>query len=352
MPSTLFALQGIRALAATLVAAAHLIMRLVKYEILSPDWQRYEIAGWVGVVTFFVISGLIMIKTSWSHFGCDNAPANFMLRRLIRILPLYYIFTTLMVVKMTVVNEPWGVNELVMSALFFPYINKLGLMQPIYSLGWTLNYELYFYTILAICLFFKRRIGVVLIFVTIILVVLLGRVFGSRTSNGDPQDVIAFFGNSVVLFFLAGIFIGIIPSLTRFRAQSTACLFTASGLMLAAVVMSNLALVVALCILAVWVTTLERSSASDIGPVESAMAVAGDASYSIYLTHSFILGPAVAAGLKIGILSSSLNVVLFSVVCLVTCVAVGILAFHWIERPLLRYLRDRLLRTAPRRSLT
>ena len=42
-------LHGLRAVAATLVVFTHLIMRLVDYQVIGQDWQRYTIAGRAGV---------------------------------------------------------------------------------------------------------------------------------------------------------------------------------------------------------------------------------------------------------------------------------------------------------------
>jgi len=53
--------------------------------------------GDFGVDLFFVISGFIMVFTCWNKFGQPKEVLNFARKRLIRIVPLYWIMTTLMI---------------------------------------------------------------------------------------------------------------------------------------------------------------------------------------------------------------------------------------------------------------
>ncbi|HCI6570392.1 TPA: acyltransferase, partial [Klebsiella variicola subsp. variicola] len=64
----------------------------------------------------------------------------------------------------------------------------------------------------------------------------------------------------------------------------------------------------------------------------------GDASYSIYLTHPFVLSPVAIIGKHFGLLTSPL---LFSTVLLFSSCVVGIFVYLFIERPLHTYIKDR-----------
>jgi peptidoglycan/LPS O-acetylase OafA/YrhL len=44
--------------------------------------------------------------------------------------------------------------------IFFPYQRPSGPIDPLYGLGWTLNYEMMFYVIFACALFAPRKIAV------------------------------------------------------------------------------------------------------------------------------------------------------------------------------------------------
>ncbi len=340
MTSKIYALHGLRAVAAVLVAITHLIMRLIDYQVVGADWQRFLIAGKAGVYTFFAVSGLIMIKSSLAHFGKPGAPWKFILRRLIRIVPIYYVFTLLFIVRMTMVGEPWSAGELLMSFLFIPYVNPTGLMQPLYGLGWTLNYEMFFYAIFALSLFLTRRLGLAVLFTALVAVVGLGLAWGQSLPNGDPQDLLAFYGHPIILFFIAGMLIGLAP--VPVRLSPKICLLLASALLLGAVLISDPTLTMICCVAAVWVVSCEKNPET-IDAAERSMEFLGEASYSIYLTHSFVLGPAVAIGLRLGLFGTPVGAWGYSVVVIGACVVAGALAYVVLERPLLSIMRRKLL---------
>lgn len=340
MKSKLFALHGLRAVAATMVALTHLLLRLIKYEVVGPQWEKFTILGSAGVYTFFAISGFIMFKASKNEFGLPNSPQRFFLRRLIRVLPIYYIFTILFVVKLVATSVSVSANEIALSLAFIPYLGSSGLMQPIYSLGWTLNYEMYFYAVFAVCLFFPRPVGPILLFAAIGAVVLSSQFINGHSANGDPQSTLAFYGHPIVLFFLAGMAIAMMP--IRYQLSPTLALLMATALLIIGVVTGNALILAATCLAAVYIVALERMPASP-STSERGMEVLGEASYSIYLTHSFVLGPMVAIGLKLGLLSG-LSAWLFSVLTIGIVVAIGLLSYLAIERPVLAFLRSRLLR--------
>jgi exopolysaccharide production protein ExoZ len=74
----------------------------------------------------------------------------FLLRRAIRTPPLYYIFTLVVfAIFVTVPQLADGeitLRRLAASLTFFP----LNDIQPVIAIGWTLNYEMFFYAITAI----------------------------------------------------------------------------------------------------------------------------------------------------------------------------------------------------------
>ena len=47
--------------------------------------------------------------------------------------------------------------ELGLSLLFVPFFKESGTPNPILFVGWTLNYEMYFYVVLALCLLVSRK---------------------------------------------------------------------------------------------------------------------------------------------------------------------------------------------------
>ncbi|MFX5785380.1 acyltransferase family protein, partial [Acinetobacter baumannii] len=59
---------------------------------------RYKAIDWgIGVDIFFVISGFVMYYLMHDRFGSATVAGDFLRRRLIRVVPLYWICTTLVI---------------------------------------------------------------------------------------------------------------------------------------------------------------------------------------------------------------------------------------------------------------
>ena len=107
-----------------------------------------------GVDVFFVISGLIMVHASRGLFAREGARGTFLKRRLARIVPLYWAVTLLYLA--VALTTPALLNSALLdpapilaSFLFIPFTRPDGAVQPLYSLGWTLNFEMLFYVLFA-----------------------------------------------------------------------------------------------------------------------------------------------------------------------------------------------------------
>jgi exopolysaccharide production protein ExoZ len=164
-------LQNLRALAALSVVVAHLESAHVLGAHLITPYLRY---GAVGVDIFFVISGFITIYASRGLFGSDQGPHAFLGRRIARIVPIYWLMTVAHITTMFAFG--YGplieLDRVVCSFLFLPFAYG-GL--PINGVGWTLNFEMFFYVVFAGTLIAKRRIAVATIAAIFTLLAVAGR---------------------------------------------------------------------------------------------------------------------------------------------------------------------------------
>src|SRR5262249_3118520 len=109
-----------------------------------------------GVDIFFVISGFVMALTAGT---ARVTPRQFAARRLARIVPAYWLYTVvcaLMITQMPSVMAGWGYSDelLVKSLAFVPAANPIvGGYFPVLTVGWTLNFEMVFYLVVALSLF-------------------------------------------------------------------------------------------------------------------------------------------------------------------------------------------------------
>jgi exopolysaccharide production protein ExoZ len=151
-------LQGLRGIACILVVLCH-----ARYFMLNtPAWPFAEqlfIPGAAGVDLFFVISGFIMTYTTVRP-GATSL--DFLRQRFTRIWPPYVVMTLIWVffvdgrTLMSLLSPDVGIPLL--KSLFFIPVNP---QAPLYfnvtlPLGWTLEFEAYFYLIFAISMLFGR----------------------------------------------------------------------------------------------------------------------------------------------------------------------------------------------------
>lgn len=141
-------LQVLRALAAMIVVFCHINGAINDRFLVKPLGTLLD-GGYIGVDLFFCLSGFIMYYTSRDRIGVRGAVWEFILRRILRIYPLYWLLTFLTIgvaqFESHLVND-WKLN--------FPYVLKSLLLvpqpfAPVMYQAWTLVHEVKFYAIFA-----------------------------------------------------------------------------------------------------------------------------------------------------------------------------------------------------------
>ncbi|MCL1036546.1 acyltransferase [Shewanella submarina] len=159
----------------------------------------------IGVDIFFVISGFIMIAVLSKVQVFDSKfVVKFLKARFIRIIPQYFLVTFVIYVGYVyILNNPRELDykDLLTSLAFIPYKTVDG-VYPVLGVGWTLNYEMLFYAVLALAILILRKyftLGVFIIF--------SGLVVGGHFSVFDSTPLI-FWSKPIILEFLAGMLLG------------------------------------------------------------------------------------------------------------------------------------------------
>jgi exopolysaccharide production protein ExoZ len=328
-PGVVLSIQYLRCIAAMMVVWQH-----ATSQIAAIDSQF----GANGVDLFFVISGFVMLATT---AGRQTRPVAFMRRRLLRVVPLYWMLTSAMVWVAVVV--PGTFKSLVVEAdtyfkslLFIPHFSASfpGQVLPLLAPGWTLNYEMYFYLVFGLSLMLpeSRRIPALVLYFCAS--VALGWLFG-------PFDtaVAQAYTNPRLLEFVAG-------ALTA-RAWLSGRLNVSAFLSVAAVIVGFVSLVFGEIIVVEGLNAFVGASLIVIGAVNKTMAgwrndlllKLGDASYSIYLTHLFTLAALRVTLSQLVPPGPNLAIdLLFLGLAMVACPAVGYACYLHVERPLLSKL--------------
>ena len=197
------AVQSLRAFAALLVVAGHCQTEAaVAAAKQGLPFAPLSVLPWgAGVDLFFAISGFIMVVASRPLFAAQGAAAAFAGRRLKRIVPLYWLCTTLYVLIQVAVRKPVpGVGA---SYLFWP-VDTFGdgVPRPLFTLGWTLNYEMGFYALFALALALPRRRAVALVAILLAAATVAGQVCD------PPTGPLWFWTRPIALEFAGGMAIG------------------------------------------------------------------------------------------------------------------------------------------------
>nr|WP_294521268.1 acyltransferase [uncultured Rhodopila sp.] len=353
---TLYHLQALRGLAASLVVVSHCADTLAEHGLMPASVAgRLGISGYFGVATFFLISGFIIYKTSRQAFGDLHGARTFVLKRLIRIFPVYWIATALFVV-LSPHRAGFTAGDIVSSLLLVPHwIASAGNMHPLVGQGWTLQYEMLFYMIFAAGLFFTRTVGTGLIVAAMAGLVLLGSAIMPLADMTEPATIAAYWTRPIIFLFAGGIGFGLIEErmprsfavpypfmlmlavLGLWFAYSLGAPLSASE----QIRFPTVLVIWALCGVWVFASIFGRSGE---GAFETAAEVFGDASYSVYLFHTFVLSALLRLKLQ------DVSPPLFVVAAVIGANVLGYAMYRLVELPILRTFRKMLLRAQGARN--
>jgi exopolysaccharide production protein ExoZ len=329
----LISIQYLRAFAAIAVVVSHASNSLLGHagHLLDFDLGAY------GVDVFFVLSGFIMFYTS---FDVGMRPGAFLLKRLIRIVPLYFILSTAMFVMVVLLPQSFNrespdLSAYLQSIFFIPHWNPRSHdLEPLIGQGWTLNYEMFFYALFALSLFIRHRFCGFAVLPVIAALVGLGQLHPVET------PVFLTYTDPLMLEFCVGIVVAAAFKSANPQSLRWPALLFAS---LAVVTVSLYAfhadwhglpplrpLMIGFpCSLLVTAAVgLERGGRL---PTWSSLILLGDASYSLYLVHGFIMGFGQRLWHRFFVIGSVYSHAAYIVFILVVSVAVSIPIYRYAE---------------------
>jgi exopolysaccharide production protein ExoZ len=330
----LHALQYLRAVAALIVVYSHACIQVPAYQ---PYLMKF---GSFGVDIFFVISGFIMMYIAKP----DAKPGAFFMNRIRRVVPLYWFFTLLMAgllltMPSVFAKAEFNLLQTIQSLFFIPHFSSAhpGEIWPIVAPGWSLIYEMYFYALFGLSLYFAPKSRLALIALVITTVYFAAKVF----DTGGPFN--EFFTDDIVFEFIFGMLLAWLwkKGYTLTPIGGMVLLIAGFALLL---LHSQDQFLVALNAPGIITNgipaTMVVAGTLFIKVPENRLGILlGDASYALYLCHLFILGILriiLPPLLGDGVVGAYLFVAICLVVSLICCVPVH----QWIDDWLLR--RERL----------
>lgn len=348
--STLYFIQYFRGIAALLVVLWHGSIFLGPYGdgiggiLFSPG-------GSMGVDLFFIISGFIMVYATTLLAGGKRDAIEFFVNRFTRIVPVYFIFTiaTFFIENQTN-NNSQSVSRLVKSLLFIPDGGGFG---PVYGwptvvVGWTLNYEVYFYIVFGISLLLGK-LRWLFLFSSILSAIYILPMLAGRTINpliGSSYEFsityLNLITNPIILLFLIGVVIGIIYNTKITINKSLAIILMLVSLSMVVTQYSlhyntehgydnwGITLIPMVLCFAIASKTVQI-------PKISILKFLGDISYSLYLTHPMMMGFHQFIMKKIGLSGYT-----YGFVGLFIFTVVSIIFAAMVNKAIERYLSDKI----------
>lgn len=356
LQKTRFRLESVqvcRGVAALLVLLFH-TTQLSEEKLGQPFLGNLFAFGSAGVDFFFVLSGFIIFFVHQADLGRRDRLKPFILKRLIRIYPLYWLITlAILPVYFLAPQLGYGYERdlavIIKSLLLVPQQHF-----PILIVGWSLSYEILFYSLfaLAILLPLKRfsylLLGCFIGTVAVLLSSLSGRL------NPENHFLLQFLFNAHNLEFLLGCLAAYLVLKNRFRAQSTVFLFSGTFLFLLfgiaqmerslilnpilAYGMPSMLIVLGSASFDMQRSRYKAKASSGRLSLVRLFTSLGDASYAIYLTHYLCL----SVFLKLTIVTNLVGNIGYPAtisLLLITALSVGYFTYLWIERPMVNGLR-------------
>jgi exopolysaccharide production protein ExoZ len=332
----LFWIQFLRGVAALIVVLGHSYLEWNKFAV-NRGFEHFRSSfSWgFGVDIFFVISGFVMWTTSKDVLPGIQSSLEFLKRRIIRIVPMYWLTTFALAATIIVAPGLLGSIELnlkiLLTSLFFlPMPRATGVVAPLLPVGWTLEYEFFFYVTFALALILnpKTRFWALVGFFALLA--------GVGAAVSIPNQTLAYWMNPIILEFIYGV--AIAACLDKIRSLPV---WVVVPFFLISLVLATFALfgqvphgprfltfgIPAALIVAASLTLAEPGQ-----NIFSKTALwAGNISYSWYLSHMF----AVRAVRAVWRYDAEL---LFFVACIVVTGATASALYFFVERPGTNYL--------------
>lgn len=352
-------LQIIRIIAAMSIALAH-INRITQIHFNRNLGFVPAVFGDWGIDLFFVLSGFIIFYVHSDDFAKPQIVKSYLIKRFIRIYPIYWILTLVIIPVIFIFPDIGGGYE-----RDFEYIVKSFLLipqaySPLLFLGWTLIHIIRFYLFIALMIWLKKNLGIILM-VTFILFTLLLFIAPKELDNPLTNYLFSPFN----IEFLLGFFGAYIMKLSKNTLQRTYILtslviylilfLTFFPYILNKITDPQILLqsfnnplmirerVWLLGIpFAIIITSLGIFEKKYSLKLPGIFLYLGDASYSIYLSHYMFIYIFILMLTASGLSASNYLSLIMSIVFLLS-IGGGCIFYSVLEKPLLKFLKAKTL---------
>lgn len=159
--------DNLRVVAALTVLLGHAVHALGETRAFA-DVELAHYKQGLGPLVFLAIAGFVAVHSAHRDFGSPGAGPRYLGKRLLRVVPLYWVYTALFLlvaVAIPSVLDHGGLapGHVLGSFAFWPVPRPGdGKLRPLLNSGWALNYVVWFHVWFALCLGLGRRAGLAL----------------------------------------------------------------------------------------------------------------------------------------------------------------------------------------------
>lgn len=352
-------LQIARGIAALIVVFHHITGSEQFYFGYSPFGGVFT-AGWNAVDFFFVLSGFIIYYVHGKNLGQKQVWKSYLLKRLIRIYPIYWLIAILTLVLIITGNNSVSKTSLVDISSNPVYIFKSLFLfpqqtLPFLTVAWSLCYEVFFYIVFGFAILGGRKLLWIASFSY--LAIFAGR-FAYPPAYG-PHSPLHFLGSSFHIEFIMGVLAAWYFKTRRHTGHGMQ--FWIPGVLIfAGTWAGSLLLPHALGKFSMYSRFFYGAASAYIilgiaafktgnkGGVQRFSLLLGDSSYTLYLIHPVMLGILFKAAARMGFHANESPWFNYGVFALATtlCIMAGFLIHSWIEKPVLTFLNKPIQKSA------
>lgn len=303
--------------------------------------------GGFGVDIFFVLSGFVMAMVA----ATGQTRSRFAVNRISRIVPLYWTLTTflfaLAVLKPELLNSTTAnLSNYLCSIFFIPYFKENGTLMPLLFVGWSLNYEMFFYACVWLSLITVRK-HYLWVTVGLLLAAYIG--FGRYADN---QVLNRFWGNGIMFEFVLGMIAFLVYDKRYLENISIGVMLAVgfAGYLFMAAAEANalhvsrlLAYGVPSFLVVCSAVSLERVVNYAPRAAVKVLVDVGDASYATYLSHPYVT-EAVRKILYQKLHLININSLVGMTLTLFLALTAGALIYKLIDKPLSQCCKARMER--------
>ncbi len=292
-----------------------------------------------GVNLFYCISAFLMMYTTQK-----STPKHFISKRLIRLIPLYWILTILTFFAAMLIpslsDGSNSISELIKSLFFIPYVRDglktAAVIRPIVGPAWTLTYDIFFLFLFALSMKISHKWRGVLSSIGCLTLLFVGKMLPDQIAIGRvlARDFWLNYIFGIAVFYIwkfmqdkEDLKKKALPIWTIIGIASFAWLFIGYKPLILCAVLSFASLT---CIL---LAMGEKS-------VPKFFVTFGAISYSFYLTHYYVI---LIIGMFINFEELSIATCVGTVIAFFLSLAVGYISYILIEKKLGDFLKSKLL---------